>query len=241
MATPSVLDLSFATRGIVNKIQDWQVLPDLGSDHFGILFTICNPRARTRHSLPLKEDSSRFDTKKANWNLFKETLISSTIGPQFRPNYSNQELDQLALEFTDYILGAAIASIPKTSKSSYSKPWWNEKLKAIGKVYKYFSRLAKKSNFTLYKQELLDAKNNYFNSIKEAKTKHWNLFLEKEDCQSIFKAMSYTKDTSNQPIPSIYSSSSNSLKSDFLDKCLVLRDTLFPTPPSSRPTSLENY
>jgi hypothetical protein len=53
--------------------------------------------------------------------------------------------------------------------------------------------------------------------------------------------MSYTKDTSNQPIPSIYSSSSNSLKSDFLDKCLVLRDTLFPTPPSSRPTSLENY
>lgn len=81
MATPSVLDLSFATRGIINKVQDWQVLPDLGSDHFGILFTICNPRARTRHSLPLKEDSSRFDTKKANWNLFKETLISSTIGP----------------------------------------------------------------------------------------------------------------------------------------------------------------
>jgi Reverse transcriptase (RNA-dependent DNA polymerase) len=53
--------------------------------------------------------------------------------------------------------------------------------------------------------------------------------------------MSYTKDTSNQPIPSIYSSNSNSLKSDFLDKCLVFRDTLFPTPPSSRPTSLENY
>ena len=168
------------------------MLPDLGSDHFGVLFTICNPRVR--NSLV---ENSRFDTKKADWNLFKETLISSIIGLQFSPSYSNQELDQLALEFTNYILEAAKASIPKASKSSYSKPWWNEKLKALGKIYKYFSRLAKRSSFTLYKQELLGAKNNYFNSIKEAKTKHWNLFLEKEDSQSIFKAMSYTRDTSN--------------------------------------------
>src|SRR5882757_9218555 len=40
MSTPSVLDLSFTTSGIVTKIKDWQVLPDLGSDHFGVLFTI---------------------------------------------------------------------------------------------------------------------------------------------------------------------------------------------------------
>jgi hypothetical protein len=31
MSTPSVLDLSFATSGIVTKIKDWQVLLDLGS------------------------------------------------------------------------------------------------------------------------------------------------------------------------------------------------------------------
>jgi hypothetical protein len=53
--------------------------------------------------------------------------------------------------------------------------------------------------------------------------------------------MSYTKDTSNQPLPSIYSSIDRTLKSTFSDKCCTLRNTLFPTPPNSAPVSLENY
>jgi hypothetical protein len=36
----SVIDLTLATSTLASRIQDWQVLPDLGSDHFGILFTI---------------------------------------------------------------------------------------------------------------------------------------------------------------------------------------------------------
>ena len=53
--------------------------------------------------------------------------------------------------------------------------------------------------------------------------------------------MSYTKNTSSQPIPSIYSCTDKTLKSTFLDKYQTLRNTLFPTPPSSSPISLENY
>ncbi len=136
---------------------------------------------------------------------------------------------------------AANASIPKTTVSVHSKPWWNEKIKALGKIYKYFCRKAKRSDFTLYIQELNNARNNYFKSIKEAKRLHWNQFLEKEDPQSIYKAMSYTKNTSSQPIPSIYSYEDNTLKSTFSDKCQTLRHTLFPNPPSSNPISLENY
>jgi len=64
MATPSVIDLSFATKGIVDKIQDWQVIPELGSDHFGVLFTIYDStRSKSDTS---KSDISRFNTKKAN-------------------------------------------------------------------------------------------------------------------------------------------------------------------------------
>ena len=40
---------------------------------------------------------------------------------------------------------------------------------------------AKALGYTLYKEELLVAKNTYFNSIKVEKLKHWNLFLERED------------------------------------------------------------
>ena len=37
---PSVLDLTLVTTSIESQINDWQILPDLGSDHYGILFTI---------------------------------------------------------------------------------------------------------------------------------------------------------------------------------------------------------
>ena len=61
MTNPFVIDLTFVTQGIINQIQDWQVLPDLGSDHFGVLFTLANKG-------PINMSSSilRFNTKKAN-------------------------------------------------------------------------------------------------------------------------------------------------------------------------------
>ena len=61
MTIPSVIDLTFATQGIVNQIQDWQVLPDLGSDHFGVLFTLA-----FNNSLNNLSSILRFNIKKAN-------------------------------------------------------------------------------------------------------------------------------------------------------------------------------
>ena len=40
----------------------------------------------------------------------------------------------------------------------------------------------------------LQARNSYFATIKQAKRDHWNQFLKREDPQSIFKALGYTKD-----------------------------------------------
>ena len=72
METPSVLDLTFATQGIVNKVEDQQVLPDLGSDYFGVLFTIISNNNNTSST----KSSIRFNTKKANWKEFRSNLIS---------------------------------------------------------------------------------------------------------------------------------------------------------------------
>jgi hypothetical protein len=104
----------------------------------------------------------------------------------------------------------------------------------------YYSRKFKASGYTLYKQELQNARNTYFNSIKSTKLAHWNKFLENEDSQSIFKAMKYTKDTIYQPIPSILSSNKE-LKSTFQEKCNIFRTELFPPPPNTEPISLINY
>ena len=36
----TTIDLTFVTNNLVNKIKDWTIIPSLGSDHFGITFTI---------------------------------------------------------------------------------------------------------------------------------------------------------------------------------------------------------
>ena len=77
------------------------------------------------------------------------------------------------------------------------------------------NHLAKALEYTLFQEELKDTKNQYFNTVKITKTKHWNKFLEKEDTQSIFKAMSYTKGISSQIIPSLYNLETKELESTF--------------------------
>src|ERR1700691_3452145 len=236
MARPSVLDLTLATQGIVNKVIDWQILPDLGSDHSGVLFTILS-----KSLSPKTSNYTRFNTKKADWVKFKKLLQDSFITPFLISTYSTINLDELARDFTNKIINAANSSIPKTTIRIQAKPWWNEDLKTLRKNMQRLYRKVKASGFTLYKKELLVARNLYFNTIKKQKLKHWNEFLEKEDTQSIFKAMSYTKDTSNQPLPSIYCNQTSEYRSIFQDKCDIFRSTLFPPPPESSLVNLSNY
>ena len=82
------------------------------------------------------------------------------------------------------------------------------------------------------KREYLVAKNRYFLAIKDVKRNHWNLFLEKTDSQSIFKAMSYTKPRQQGIVPTIEGETS------FEGKCAKLRLRLFPKPPSTIQDSL---
>src|ERR1700710_2689511 len=106
---------------------------------------------------------------------------------------------------------------------------FSRKFKALG----YLSSIIKK--------ELLNAKNLYFKTIKIEKLKHWNLFLEKEDTQSIYKAMSYTKEYTSQNIPSLFNSQTNTIISTFQEKSDTFRNTLFPPPPISSPINLNSY
>src|ERR1700709_2306131 len=121
MAIPLVLDLTFATQGVVNYIIDWQIMPDLGSDHYGVLFTILSNNSSTlSSSIPL-----RFNTKKANWVLFKENLDIEFKNFTFKdPNYIylNQELDNLIELFTNKIVKVVNSSISKSKILLNTKP-----------------------------------------------------------------------------------------------------------------------
>jgi retrotransposon-encoded endonuclease len=73
----SVLDLTLASSSLESYIEDWQVLREIGSNHFGVLFRINSSKSPKED--PLARQT--FDnTKLANWELFKSTLLSNLEG-----------------------------------------------------------------------------------------------------------------------------------------------------------------
>jgi ribonuclease HI len=256
MNQESILDLTFATPNLANKINNWLIIPNLGSDHFGLQYSI-NYSDSNLVNNPVQ--LTGFDTKLANWDLFNITLQSELKNSQYlnSSEFENiiinpidilvnqiQEIeifDSAALEFTNIITKAAEKSIPKKKLGPNPKPWWNENLKNLRKTMILNSRSLKAniSNFT--KQQYLIARNSYFQAIKKAKRNHWNLFLEKSDPKSIFKAFSYTNSQLVEKIPEIKSINSENMESTFQGKCNSFRKLLFPTPPKANLPNWDKY
>jgi hypothetical protein len=117
------------------------VLPDLGSNHFGLLFIV------TGTSTELAKDPSqlRFNTSLANWDLFLETLRSEIancyafsrlelieqvtslqlLQDPALAKRTTDSLDLAASELTQAITIAAKSSIPLKKPGAKAKPWWN--------------------------------------------------------------------------------------------------------------------
>jgi hypothetical protein len=74
MERESVIDLTLTTSPLASRVQDWQVLPDLGSDHFGILFSISGTSGELADN---PTQTARYNTKLANWDLFSTCLRSN--------------------------------------------------------------------------------------------------------------------------------------------------------------------
>ena len=121
MQNATVIDLTLVSGSLVNKIQDWQIIPDLGSDHLGVLFTITTT-SNTRNSN--STSNLRYNTKKADWDLFSKELKLRFKNFNYldTSSYNTEELDTIASTFTTSIIEAANTSIPKTSYTVYAKP-----------------------------------------------------------------------------------------------------------------------
>jgi ribonuclease HI len=225
----SVLDLTFSSPQMF--CDNWQVLHDVGSDHYGISFNISS-RAPV-HSTDM--NNQRWNTKLADWDSFRGLLQQHS----FLFNYDNNvpthsDLDNAAQELTDAINTAAQQSIPVMKHGAKSKPWWNDNLRQLRKDLTHAYRNVLDHN-PVSKRQYMDKKNKYFNAIKEAKRTHWNNFLESEQPSTIFRAMNYTKDNYVKRLPTIQGSTS------FTDKCHSLREGLFPTPPTTHDVIWNNY
>lgn len=257
-----VLDLSLVTPDLARKAIDWQVTTGTGSDHYGLLFSI-----QTNTDLvdnPISQP--RYDTKKANWILFGEELGKAVKDNQALQNIDKindprkidsknlllnedyelrLQLEEIGEAITQVIQKAADEAIPLVKLGPKPKAWWSQELTQLRRDVSHSQRTyAQKREATsvqeafLEKKEFLTARNIYARAIKEAKKKHWNDFLEKEDPRSIFKAMAYTKDLKVERIPAIQG---DNLETTFSGKCKAFRKALFPPPPVTEPPNFTRY
>src|SRR5882757_11475012 len=123
---------------IASKIDNWEVLPSIGSDHFPILFTL-----KSVNIAPAINKPDFFNIKQANWEGFNTKLQELVLSPN---NIINSQefnsinsltlnscllLDQAATQLTSYIQEAAKANIPILDLGPKSKPWWTPKIKEL--------------------------------------------------------------------------------------------------------------
>jgi len=250
----SVLDLTFTTSSIASRVSDWQIIQDIGSDHFGILFTVLGTKTELVDN-PLQ--LAGFNTKLADWNLFASSLKTNIAESkvlkhlELKPSDIKEQIDILedrnislttqldiaATELTEAITRAAKTNIPASKSGARPKPWWNPELLQLRKDMLKKQRENIRPSLI---QPYLIARNTYFHAIKKAKRDHWNQFLEKEDSRSIFKAMAYTKDRRIEKIPPIQAPSST-LVDTFQEKCSTFRTMLFPPPPQAPKPNWDKY
>ncbi|KAH7556198.1 hypothetical protein BM1_06724 [Bipolaris maydis] len=260
MRQESVLDLTFATSNTAASILDWQTIPEVGSDHHAILFSIY-----TTSQLPSQPASlpKQYNTKRTDWTTFKETLGQeikvldlekrlSTLPPC--SNYTSRKLilgqnilletklDELGEDLTRAIQKALEKSTPLVNQKPKTKPWWTSELDShkrdLSRAYRaYKKEAAKENNSSLYqwKREYLRTKNRYLKAIQRAKQSHWEAFLQKDSPKEIFKALAYTKDNLSTRIPAIKG------KESFTKKCKAFREDLFPPPPTTATPSFHIY
>ena len=262
LSRETTLDLTIATLDLVDKVKDWQTIIETGSDHYGILFSL----QTTKDLVDSPTIQTKYNTKRANWELFQEELdraiqknvalqtldqidqrkVDSINLLQDKDQELEQQLEAIGQAITLVIQQAADKAIPRLKLGPKAKPWWNQELTKLRKNVSHCQRIfAQQLQATsieesyLYKKDFLIARNSYQNAIKQAKRKHWNDFLEKEDPKSIFKAMVYTKEQQVERIPPIYLG--ETLETTFKGKCKAFRRTLFPPPPTTKPPSFSDY
>lgn len=164
MRKESVLDLSFATNNIAASIQDWQTIPEVGSDHHAILFSIDTPSQ-------LHKQPKRYNTKRTDWTIFKETLDEDIKALELEerlltlPPFSNYtsrslilgqnilletKLDKLGEDLTKAIQYALERSTPLVNQRPKPKPWWTSELDSrkrdLSRAYRAYKNEANKEN-----------------------------------------------------------------------------------------------
>jgi len=142
LSRESVLDLTFASPGLVDRISNWEVIEGTASDHHAISFTIVSRKDTDLVDSPLLQ--AGFNTRKADWPKFQgkiaqlareDTFFNSAEFTDYNATETDpldilqnldsritRLLDRIASSLTDLVLNASEAAIPRSKPGARLKP-----------------------------------------------------------------------------------------------------------------------
>ena len=167
-ATESCIDLSLSSPDITNDFE-WSVSDDLyGSDHFPVKLHKIDPAN-------INQPIAKYNLDKADWSKFK----SSTIVPNCDFN-QNLDINRLVERFTNLIITAADASIPKKNSDGnykYPMPWWCEECREAHRLRKSARRRYKRTKLLVDKIALNRATAISKKTMKTCRREGWRKYV----------------------------------------------------------------
>lgn len=112
------IDITLSSMELATRVHDWRIIADAtSSDHRVLKFTL------STYTFPAVKKPLRYNTKKANWNLFKESLAQQlSATPQ-------ENIDSFAESLNKaFVLAADLAITRNRSRSRVLRPWWSPTL-----------------------------------------------------------------------------------------------------------------
>ncbi|EUC60638.1 reverse transcriptase from transposon X-element protein, putative, partial [Rhizoctonia solani AG-3 Rhs1AP] len=189
--------------------------------------------------------------KKTNWPLFRQVLEGGFSKlPGLRRIGSQEEIDKRVGDLMEAIYEAVRAATPNLKLCAWSKRWWSPELGVHRKLVRSLAARAYRSRFDRddpVHEDYRLQRNRFSQAIKDAKRRHWEVFLEGLDEESMWTAAGYLSseptDGGRARVPNLTYTQPDGQPASTTDndtKSCVLMEAFFPPapppPPADAPT-----
>ncbi|KAL0811622.1 hypothetical protein ABMA28_009992 [Loxostege sticticalis] len=192
----SFVDVTACTEDLLSLVENWRVDRSMiGADHNAMTF---NVNLRRGKGLKVMRTTRKYNTKKANWDLFNSTLAetrtSGKLDHEGMLRIENaQQIDQTVEKLTEAIDAACKISMPsKKSSETLRIPWWTEELTRLKKTtvtYRRKIRNAAPHNRERAVREYLAKKEDYEQQAKLEQISSWKAFCTKQDREGLWEGI----------------------------------------------------
>lgn len=176
----SYIDVTLASPAISQFVGEWKVRRDwTTSDHNSVDVRLRVPRETGNDRATV---SNRYDTRRADWEQFAESLRDFSESQLEGLNLESVgDVEIMAEKLTVVLQEACNASMPKKRRFRKSNPWWTRELTIIKKsVYRLRRKVAEgqdEPNHLEIVREYRVSLRNYSKEVKKAKKVSWQKFV----------------------------------------------------------------